>query len=354
MLLLCSGAVQAEKRVALVIGNANYEQSPLANPVNDARAIADRLRGLNFVVQSGINLNRVQMLDAVREFRGRLSAEAIAMVFYAGHAVEYEGRNYLIGVDNGKLRTREDVHADGYELDNLLRQLQASGTQLNVVVLDACRDAPLPSAHRGGSRGLVSVDTSAGATLVAFATSPGRTAADGDGQHSPYTSALLQHLDRPGLRLLDLFNDVAQTVTMATNRQQVPWNSSSSVPNVVLNTKGGETNQLPIVTTPPARPVKLDNWAPANQRSINMTAGQEIVIRYGPSSVETVDRLAARLGRLQMRVRLELDTNLAYSRSTFYFDPSQPAAMEVVRSAFVTLLNPQLSPSNSGMQIVIR
>lgn len=223
----------AAERVAWVIGNANYEAGRLVNPVNDAEDDSAKLRSLGFQVIAGNNLERDGMFRKVQEFRAALAPGGVGLFFYSGHGVEVAGRNYLLPVDNGRIRTVEDVEIHGLEAQRLISQMEASGTKLNVVILDACRDNPLPSTVRSASKGLGRMDAQQG-TLIAYSTREGRTAADGSGRNSPYTLALLRFLDEPELEVAQLFNRVGLEVSSDTDGRQVPWVSSSPVPPVQL------------------------------------------------------------------------------------------------------------------------
>ena len=236
-----AGPARAESgRVALVIGNAGYEAGRLLNPRNDAADVAAALQRLGFTVISGSDLDREGMLRKVQAFRAALRPGGIALVFYSGHGIEVGGKNYLLPVNNGSIRTVEDVEIHGYEAQNLVRQMEGAQTQLNIVILDACRDNPLPSTVRSASKGLARMDAQQG-TLIAYATREGQTAADGAGRNSPYTSALLRYLGQPGLEVSQLFNRVGLEVARATGNRQVPWTSSSPVPPIQL---GGGSSKL--------------------------------------------------------------------------------------------------------------
>lgn len=166
-------------RYALVIGNSTYQYSPLVNPGNDARAMAAVLRERGFQVDQRTDLNSTQLQQAVREFSNRLRAQrGVGVVFFAGHGVE--GENYLIPVDNARIRDAIDVRQYALSVNYLLERVQAAGSPLNVVILDACRDNPYQGSTRSLSRGLRGGGAPSG-TLIAYATAPGRTADDNAG-----------------------------------------------------------------------------------------------------------------------------------------------------------------------------
>ena len=223
----------AAERVALVIGNAAYEQEAavLRNPVNDAAAVAAVLRRLGFEVIEGRDLDRDEFFDQIAAFDKAGGGAEIALFFYAGHGLQVDGRNYLAPVDM-KLETRQDLRRSAIELGAVLEVMRS---ETNLLILDACRNNPLAgdlarslglSRATAASRGLARVQSASG-TLIAYATEPGSVAADGAGKHSPYTSALLEHLETPGLSVNDLFTQVTASVLSRTGGKQKPWTHAS-------------------------------------------------------------------------------------------------------------------------------
>ncbi|HEV7321624.1 MAG TPA: caspase domain-containing protein [Ensifer sp.] len=240
LLVLCASQALAEKRVALVIGNAAYQNvAPLPNPGNDAEDMAAKLEGLGFEVVRGRDLDLVGVRRAVRDFVGRLDGADLALFFYAGHGLQVDGENYLAPID-AKLGSQVDLEFEAVPMNLILTAMERS-TRVNVVLLDACRDNPLAvnlarsmgtrSASVG--RGLAKVGTGIG-TLIAFATQPGNVALDGVGRNSPFTSALLKHLGQPGRDITRELIDVRRDVLAATGGKQVPWDNSSLTGEVVL------------------------------------------------------------------------------------------------------------------------
>lgn len=305
VLLLSAVAAHAE-RVALVIGNATYQSGPLRNPTNDATDVATKLRGLGFQVIAGNNLDREGMVRKVQEFRAALKPGGLGLFFYSGHGVEVGGTNYLLPVNNGGIRTIEDVEIYGLEAQRLVRQMEASGTQLNVVILDACRDNPLPAMVRSASKGLGRMDAQQG-TLIAYATREGQVAADGAGRNSPYTSALLRYLGEPGLEVAQLFNQVGLEVSTATSGVQVPWVSSSPVPRVMLagvgqvaqpvaNLPPGE-GEVRIQVSPPNATVRIDGaLVGSGSRTLRQAAGKTLTVRAEAEGFEPLEEQVMVLG----------------------------------------------------------
>ena len=216
----------AERRVALVIGNADYRGAPLKNPVNDARAVAEMLRKLGFDVTLGENLNRSSFASTLRDFGTKLrERSAVGFVYFAGHGVQYRGRNYLMPTDANP-QGADDVPLEGIDLNNVFDRIESASTSINIVVLDACRNNPYSSASRSAGQGLAEVDAPIG-TYIAFATRPGSVAADGIEEHGMYTKHLLRNLDVPGIPIERVFKNVRAGVIQESNKQQVPWDSSS-------------------------------------------------------------------------------------------------------------------------------
>lgn len=230
---IASGAVaNAAKRVALVIGNSAYENAaPLKNPRNDAEDLTNKLNELGFEVVSGFDLDSRGMRDTVRKFGEKLRGADVAMFFYAGHALQVNGRNYLAPV-NTDIRHEGDLDFETIPMDFVQRQMERE-TKTVLLFLDACRDNPLARSLRatsrstGATRGLARETNSSEGTFIAFATQPDNVALDGDGRNSPFTTALLANLDRPGVEISTLMTDVRRQVFEATNEQQIPWINSS-------------------------------------------------------------------------------------------------------------------------------
>ena len=219
----------AQDRIALVIGNSNYERPNwvLANPVNDANLIASRLEAVGFDVTTELNLGEDEMELAFQQHGERLSRagpDSVGFFYYAGHAIQSEGLNYLLPIDS-TAETEQDVWGQAPRLGLLLRHLRASGNNANFIILDACRDNPLPSEFRSVGGGLAQVPQTSG-TLVAFSTTPGHQAADGTGEHSPYTNALAQAITLPGIPAEIMFKRVADQVKGQTQGAQIPFYNS--------------------------------------------------------------------------------------------------------------------------------
>lgn len=221
--------VNAE-RLALVIGNANYDVAPdLANPTNDARAIADALTRLGFKVTLLTDAGGKSLWEELDRFISNAETAESAVFFYSGHAFQMSGVNYLVPV-TAKLTSRESAKEEAWSLDGIIARLQSRSRQ-TLIFLDACRNDPLPASVRGSGAatdGLARVQTGVG-TFVAYSTAPGGVTIDGisGGQNSPFTSALLKHIETEGISISDMMIEVRNDVENATLRKQIPWDQSS-------------------------------------------------------------------------------------------------------------------------------
>jgi len=269
LIALATAASALEHRVALVIGNSDYKTAPLKNPVNDARAVAATLKKLEFEVLIGENLSRKAMLQQMRAFREKLGPESIGLFYYAGHGIQVKGQNYLIPID-AAVRSEAEIDEESVNLANLLDRLDEAKNPINIVILDACRDNPFARSFRSASRGLAQVDAPTG-TLIAYATAPGRTAADGDGANGVYTEEMLRVLRTPGLKVEDVLKRVRAGVVQRTNGLQTPWDASSLIGDFYFIPPA----TVAVAQTPSAAiaaPLQLAVIAPAT-RSSNPTDG---------------------------------------------------------------------------------
>ena len=231
-----------------MIGNGAYvHTTPLPNPPNDARALSSALRDIGFEVMEGIDLGRADMERIMREFMIRASGARTAILFYAGHGVQIDGRNYLVSVDT-RFASAADITSEMTEIDTILAGLDDQ-IRTNIVILDACRNNPMaqpaaagPEAKRSllvrsglaAPSGLGKGATFGAGTLIAFATAPGQEALDGEGANSPFSSALLRHVGTPKLEVQQMLTRVRADVVAATKNKQVPWSNSSLLGEVYL------------------------------------------------------------------------------------------------------------------------
>ena len=255
-------------RVAMVVGNSNY-QSVLAlpNPANDARIIAEKLWESGFEVIETIDGDREEMLADLATFRSRLREGSEALFFYAGHGVQVNGRNYLIPVSAAPSSV-ENLVDQSIDAQLFVDIMSNSGARLNLVMLDACRNNPfaeiaeadtteietralaigasqeevargLKALARASSGGLAEMTSGKTETMISFATAPGAVAFDGVGNHSPYTQAIVDNIDEPGLELNELFRRVRGDVREATGGDQIAWTTSTLETRFYFKTKNG-------------------------------------------------------------------------------------------------------------------
>lgn len=209
-------------RLALVIGNAAYQQSPLKNPVNDARAMDTKLRSLGFAVTKVENLKRDQIGRMLSGFVSRIQPGDEVVVFYAGHGLQVKGENYLPAVD-AQISTEDDVPLNSLNLRSVLERLDEAKAGVKLLLLDACRNNPYARSFRSASRGMARMQDAPSGTLMHFATRPGSVANDGDGVNGLYTAELLKLIDQPGVPVEQLFKRVTAAVERASGGQQEPW-----------------------------------------------------------------------------------------------------------------------------------
>ncbi len=224
--LFISAACYSQQKLALVMGNADYESSPLRNPVNDANDMANTLTDLGFKVTLSTNLNRMQMEDVIRQYSKTINNDDVALFYFSGHGVQVQGLNYLVPVGE-TITTETDIRYKCVEAGFVMDYIERGNGSMNIIILDACRDNPF-TGFRSVSRGFAYMSAPTG-TFISYSTAPGSVAMDGDGENSPYTSVLIEKMQVPGMKLEEVFKSVRQDVMAATGEQQIPWESSSIV-----------------------------------------------------------------------------------------------------------------------------
>ncbi len=213
-----------EQRIALVIGNGAYSSGPLKNPVNDAADMAVALKRAGFIVTLKKNANIQEMVEAIEDFGNNLKRGGVGLFYYAGHGVQVSSVNYLLPV-SAKINKESDVRFQAVDAGRVLAEMENANNGLNIVILDACRDNPFGKSFRSASRGLAIVANAPSGTFISYSTGAGQVAGDGEGENSPYTKALLENIDKPGLTINKVFMNVRSKVKKETG--QVPWELSS-------------------------------------------------------------------------------------------------------------------------------
>jgi len=229
--LAFDGAALAQgRRIALVIGVSKYKNvPPLANTANDADGIGAALRRLGFAVDLVIDPDRNAMESSIRNLGRKAEGAEASVFFYAGHAIEVGGQNLLVPAP-ADIQSDRDLRYETIDLDSVLDAV-AGRSAVSLLFLDSCRDNPFSKKLVANSRaisfrGLGAIDAATG-TLIAFATAPGKTAEDGDGQNSPFTSALLRNLERSGIEVRRMLGEVRREVRETTKGRQIPWENSA-------------------------------------------------------------------------------------------------------------------------------
>lgn len=232
-LLNLSQAVMAQsgpyqKRLALIIGNSNYKAGmQLKNPANDARAMGSTLQTLGFDVLQHENLTLEGLKQAIKDFGLKLKGYDVGLFFYAGHGIQYHGHNYMIPIE-ANLENEDEVEIGCLPADRVLTFMELAQTKVNLIILDACRNNPFERSWSRSSSGsgLAMMDAPRG-TLIAYATSPGSTASDGEGDNGLFTSAILRYIQNESLTIEQVFKRVRTDVEERSNKRQSPWEATS-------------------------------------------------------------------------------------------------------------------------------
>ncbi len=244
LIFVTAATLTAEaKRVALVVGNADYDNVyALKNATNDAQDLAAALERLDFEVTLLTDATEADFWSRLDTFAASAAEAESAMFFFSGHAFQLGGANYLVPKD-ATLASREAIENETWRLDEIVKRLSAKNRQ-TLIFLDACRNNPLPESMRSeGTEGLAQMEKGSG-TFVAFATQPNNVTSDGAGENSPFTQALLQHIEEPGISVSDLMIRVRNDVESETFGRQTPWDQSSLRAQFYFNPQVEQTAEL--------------------------------------------------------------------------------------------------------------
>ena len=240
--LIPSGFLEAAKgidapRIALIIGNSKYPDSPLTNPFNDANAMGKELKVLGFDTQVLLDSNLKDLGAAIQAYSARISkSKAVGLFYYAGHGVQLAWRNYLVPVDANIDRV-DDIPKRTFELNNMLQALNKAQNPMNIIILDACRDNPFGKNLPTEQKGLSQFDAPNN-SLLCYATAPGNVASDGAGVNGLFTENLLREMRDPDAKIEDVFKRVRLKVRLASKGQQIPWESTSLEEDFYFNATG--------------------------------------------------------------------------------------------------------------------
>lgn len=211
---------------ALCIGTAQYPEAPLKNPVNDATDLSRRLEALGFSCKLCLDGSHKSMNEALKDFTSELSGAEVGLFFFAGHGMQISGENYLTAIDTD-FTSETEAKYSSLSLNKVIEVLEKGDNATSIIILDACRNNPYERRWRGGEfLGLAPVYAPKG-TIIAYATSPGQTASDGDNKNGAFTSALLNHVDNQNLTIEDLFKRVRNTLSAMTSGKQTSWEHTS-------------------------------------------------------------------------------------------------------------------------------
>ena len=294
-------ALSAPRRIALVIGNAAYQEGRLRNPVNDATDMAANLRQLGFHVTLLRDVQRPEMDGAIDTFSRQLRQGGVGLFYFAGHGVQVAGENYLIPL-GARLVRAQDVRYQAVPVGQVLGALEDADNGLNIMILDACRNNPFARSWRSRTRGLVAVQAVEG-SLIAYATAPGSVAADGDGRNGLYTQHLLHAMTIPGLSVEQMFKRVRVAVRKATAGKQTPWESSSLTGDFAFQL--APSPPPPIATA--SRPQPAAGGPPALSSQPNPEAEMWVLVKDSSYAEDFKDFLAAYpQGRYAPAARLQL------------------------------------------------
>jgi uncharacterized caspase-like protein len=234
-------ALALDRRIALVLGNADYKTAPrLDNSVNDASAVRDALSRIGFEIYFGTNLKRVETEELLKRFYRAADGATVSLFYYAGHGLQLAGSNYLVPID-ANLVAVSDIQLQAMNVDDIFEYLRLH-TSAQLIFLDACRSNPAAGRKYWVVDSLKTVDQDQGlarsapsvGSLIAYATEPGKVAFDGAGPNSPYTSAFVHHVGTPNQEIREMLTRVRRDVIAATDGRQVPWETSSLVDDVYL------------------------------------------------------------------------------------------------------------------------
>ena len=215
----------ADRRTALVIGNAAYTEAPLANPVNDATDMAGALQKMDFTVTLLPDADLRRMREAIETFRQQLRPGVVGLFYFAGHGLQVKGENYLVPI-GARIAREQDVEFETVHVGRILGAMEDAANDINIIILDACRNTPFARSARALQRGLAVPQAITG-SLIAYATAPGSVAADGAGRNGVYTAHLLRNMRLPNVPIEQVFKNVRIDVMQETRSKQTPWETSS-------------------------------------------------------------------------------------------------------------------------------
>ena len=313
-----------QQKYALVIGNANYTGiSNLTNPVNDANDMETALKGLGFTVDKVLNGNLEKMENAVLNLKRRLGASrnSYGFFFYAGHGVQSNGENFLIPVAADNIRAETQLRDRAVSLQFVLDTMSEAGNELNMIVLDACRDNPFGWA-RSGSRGLTVVSRAPTGSIVMYATGANSTAADGTGRNGLFTGYLLNNLKTPGLSVFETFDRTMDAVIKGTNGRQHP--------ELSLRFAGATSAYLG--TRPSPSPAPQPSPVPTPQPSPTPQPRRKLEGDYNSLHAKGYEYLYTKYFWASNKDPANLDLSIEYNEAAYALYPQGNAAYELTQA----------------------
>jgi len=354
-LWLLSGQTFAAQKVALVIGNSEYNtvSDRLKNPANDAKAVASRLKGLGYDTELILNANLSKMLTALNGLNGKVDAGGTVIVYYAGHGIQLSGHNYLVPVDAG-MSNRDMVTRETIQLQEVIDKLESSGAANRLVILDACRNDPFPKAFRSGTRGLTREQLTIGnGLMVMYAASPSEVAADGQGQHGTFTQALLQGFNQSGVKLPEMMDDIREQVRRDTKGTQNPYYEGTGLSRFVLVPAAPVVNTVtPISDSDKQFWDEIKNSTDASEYQAYLTQypnGKFAALaqsRKDKYAVKPAQPSTSKLDTLRLEREQAPNSTSIYDSLTLKPKPEQQLAQVQVRD------KPQASQSNSDEELM--
>jgi uncharacterized caspase-like protein len=321
-LALTAGAARAEKRIALVVGNAGYQAGALATPANDAGLIAQTLQAAGFDVVGARDLDQDSLRRALRDFIEKATAsgpDTVAFIYLAGHGLQLEGENYVVPID-AKIARDADIAAEAIRLSDYMRPLAALGLKASVIVLDAARANPFGASGAPLAGGLALAEPEPG-MLIAFNAAPGTVAPEGQGPYGPYAQALAEMLREGGLPLAEVFDRARLRVNDLTKGAEVPWHASKIEAPVMLLERAPDApppavsvEQTAAMRAKPIRELPVtDAYAAALERDTVQGYSDFITAYPGdPMTARVRAMLAARREAIIWRRTRVIDTPPAY------------------------------------------
>jgi hypothetical protein len=329
------GIFVSSERLALVIGNNAYQTAPLRNPVNDAEDMGKVLSTLGFKVILQKNVDRRAMEDSIRSFGRQLRNGGVGLFYFAGHGMQVEGRNYIIPI-NGRIESESDIKYEAVDAGLVLDKMEDAKNQLNIVILDACRNNPYSRHFRNREQGLARMEAPAG-SLIAYSTAPGTVADDGVERNGTFTKHLIRHIMTPNLPVEQVFKRVRIDVATETKQRQIPWESSSLMGDFYFKIER-VVHTIPIVVSEPEKSTSI-NQQPISAPEKATSGIQESKSEYaslpprisGPSITTTKKKLAI----FPIRFTSEGPTQSEHR----FFTQNKNSAIASVREVLIDNLN---------------